>query len=49
MKSTLHWRKCLKKKLQNDPQSLGNGLNISTPDAIAREKHCKKYSLFTEE
>lgn len=41
MKSTLHWRKCLK-KLQNDPQSLGNDLNISTPDTIAREKTLQK-------
>lgn len=38
-------RKCLKKKktkLQNDPQSLGNDLNISTPDTIAREKTLQK-------
>lgn len=40
MRSTL--RKCLKKKLQNDPQSLGNDLNISTPDTIAREKTLQK-------
>lgn len=34
--------KMLKKKLQNDPQSLGNDLNRSTPDTIAREKTLQK-------
>lgn len=38
----------LKKKLQNDPQSLGNDLNISTPDTIAREKNTAKSTLYLQ-